>query len=188
MQTSNKPELTAGNKSKQLYFLSLAMLTSIFFLFACNNQDNTAAGQTNKPDTAATASKQLVFDKLVGVWQSEDGKDFEQWTKNDDNTYKSVVFTVKGKDTIIKEQARIYPNNDKWVFENLVSGQNEGKPVKFTAGSITENNVQFSNPAHDFPNDIYYSVPDNNTVKAFIAGKNKKGGVDTVPFNYSRVK
>lgn len=160
----------------------------IVVIAACNNQGNTTGEQINKPDPTALPSRQLVFDKLVGTWQSEDGKSFEQWTKNEDGTFRSIVFKMKGKDTVIREQARIYPGNGKWVFDNLVSGQNGGNSVKFTADVVTENMVQFSNPSHDFPNDINYTLPDNNTVNAFIIGKNEKGGLDTIPFNYTRVK
>jgi hypothetical protein len=77
---------------------------------------------------------------------------------------------------------------DKWVFENTVKGENDGKSVKFVSTKLTENSIQFSNPEHDFPNDVNYTVADENTVRAFIVGKNNKGGLDTIPFNYTRVK
>jgi len=53
---------------------------------------------------------------------------------------------------------------------------------------LNETIVQFSNPAHDFPTDINYTVADANTLRAFIVGPNNKGGKDTIPFNYIRVK
>jgi hypothetical protein len=124
----------------------------------------------------------------VGLWKSEDGKIFERWAKNDNGTYQSRVFSLNGSDTSWNEQATIYPENDKWVFENTVRGQNEGKAVKFTSTFLNENSVQFSNPAHNFPADVNYTVADANRVNAFIAGPNNKGEKDTIPFNYTRVK
>ena len=69
-----------------------------------------------------------------------------------------------------------------------MKGQNEGKAVKFTSTFLNETSVQFSNPAYDFPTDINDTVTDANTIRAFIVGPNNKGGKDTIPFNYIRVK
>jgi hypothetical protein len=151
-------------------------------------QANTAENPIEKTGTAPLPARQLVFDKLTGTWRTENGRSFERWTKNDDGTFRSVAFSVKGSDTSWNENAVIYPENDKWVFENTVRGQNDGKSVKFFSSFFNENSVQFSNPAHDFPTDINYTLKDKNTVKAFIVGPNKKGGKDTIPFNYTRVK
>ncbi len=160
------------------------------FIFSCNN-GNKGASDTNKTELSSTSDadkKQLVFDKLAGTWQSEDGKSFERWIKNADGTFQSSAFSVNGMDTTWNEQAKIYMDADKWVYENMVAGQNDGKSVKFTSSSFSENSVQFSNPEHDFPNDINYTVVNENTVNAFIVGKNNKGKLDTIPFNYTRVK
>jgi hypothetical protein len=151
--------------------------------FACSNSNS-----PNNPETTPTPSKALVFDKLAGTWQSEDGKSFERWSKKEDGTFQSVAFSIKGSDPSWNENATIYTENNKWIFENKVKGQNDGKAVKFTSSLLNENTVQFSNPAHDFPTDVNYTVIDANTVHAFIIGPNNKGGKDTIPFNYTRVK
>ncbi len=153
---------------------------------ACNNSKNKT--ETEAAPSTTPSVKQLVFDKLVGTWQSEDGKSFERWSKNDGDTYHSAAFSINGSDTTWNEQADIYQEGDNWVFDNKVTGQNEGKSVKFTSIVVNDTMVQFSNPAHDFPTDINYTVPGSNTVKAFIVGPNNKGGKDTIPFNYTRVK
>lgn len=138
-----------------------------------------------------------VFDKLVGTWKGEDGKSFERWSKQQNGTFQTVAFTVhgsdstwiiQGSDTSWNETARIYPENGKWIFQNTVKGQNEDKAVKFTSSILTDSSVQFSNPAHDFPTDVNYTVINANSVRAFIVGPNSKGGKDTIPFHYSRVK
>lgn len=152
---------------------------------SCNNQSKPADAATDEKP-AVTKTGQPVFEKLTATWKSEDGKSFERWTKGEDGTYTSVVFSVKGTDTSWNEQARIYPENGQWVFENTVKNQNEGKSVKFISSILTDNTVQFSNPAHDFPTDVHYTVTDSNTVNAFIIGPNSKGGRDTIPFNYTR--
>jgi hypothetical protein len=157
----------------------------IVITFACNNSGDST---TKKKDASTPPPLQLIFDKLTGVWQNEDGKSFERWTKNDHGSYRAVGFSIKGNDTSWNEQADIYQENGKWIFENTVKGQNEGKAVKFTSTFLNETSVQFSNSAHDSPTVINYTVTDDNTLWAFIVGPNNKGGKDTIPFNYIRVK
>jgi hypothetical protein len=175
-----------GLKQTNMRYPVLLIIVTLLFAFSCNNENSNNTSETIAE--TGPSVKPLVFDKLIGTWQSENYRSFERWTKNNDGTYRSVAFSVKGTDTSWNEQASIYPENDKWVFENTVKGQNNGKAVRFISSAISENSVQFSNPAHDFPTDINYTLPDDNTVHAFIAGPDSKGGKDSIPFNYTRLK
>ena len=159
----------------------------IIAISACNDNPGEQERST-EATTPNTETKQLIFDKLVGTWKNDDGKSFEQWTKKENGTFEYLAYSIKGIDTSWNEYATIYPENSNWVFENTVKGQNDGKAVKFSSTLFNETTVQFSNPQHDFPTDINYTVPDANTVNAFIVGPNSKGGKDTIPFNYIRVK
>ena len=165
--------------------LAATALMTWSLITACNDKPAEAKKPT---ELAASEPKQLVFDKLVGLWKNEDGKSFEQWTKKENGTYQSRGYSIKGTDTSWNEQGTIYPENSHWVFENIVTNQNAGKAIKFTSTILTESTVQFSNPQHDFPTDINYTLPDGNTVNAFIVGPNGKGGKDTIPFNFTRIK
>jgi len=129
----------------------------------------------------------LVFDKLLGTWKAVDGKSFERWSKNPDGSYASASYSLSGADTSWNEMAKIFSENGNWIFENNVKGQNNGQSVRFTSTFLTDSIVQFSNPAHDFPTDVNYTVIDSNNLHAFIIGPNKNGGRDTIPFNYSRL-
>jgi hypothetical protein len=155
-------------------------------ILSCNNSSESTDTAT-KEEKTVPPSTELVFDKLLGTWQSEDGKSFERWSKNND-MYQTAGFSVKGSDTSWNEQGKVYPENGNWVFENTVNGQNQGKAVKFTSTILQANTVQFSNPAHDFPTDINYTIADPQTLNAFIIGPNNKGGKDTIPFNFTRLK
>lgn len=159
----------------------------IMTLVACKDASSSAE-KTTEANTANSETKELVFDKLVGLWKSEDSRSFEQWDRNTDGSYQSRAYSIKGMDTSWNEKANIYPVKDNWIFENTVKGQNDGKAVKFTSTILNEKTVQFSNPQHDFPTDVNYTVPDANTLNAFIIGPNNKGGKDTIPFNYTRIK
>jgi len=163
------------------------ILSLLIVVIACNDEKNE---QENSVGSApvSSESKQLVFDKLVGLWKNAGSDNFEQWTKNSNGTYRSKGFSVKGTDTSWNEQASIYHENNNWVFENTVRNQNNGKAIKFTSTIFNDKTVQFSNPQHDFPTDINYTVTEANTVNAFIIGPNEKGGKDTIPFNFVRIK
>ena len=175
--------MKSGQPYYTLRYLCIFLLTEC--IIACNNSGSSATAESN---TSTPLLQQPVFDKLAGTWQSEDGKSFEWWTKNDNGTYRSVGYSIKGSDTSWNEQANIYQENDNWIFENAVKGQNEDKAIKFTSSILNETSVQFSNPVHDFPTDINYTVADANTVRAFIIGPNNIGGKDTIHFNFKRMK
>jgi hypothetical protein len=172
---------------KYLFFQFNVILLAAILLLNCNNETASVA-KTESAANAELSPPPPLFEKLVGTWKSENGRNFERWTRNSDGTYRSDVYSLKGTDTSWKEQAKIYPENSKWVFENIVKNQNDGKAVKFTSILLNDKSVQFSNPAHDFPTDVNYTLADLNTLHAFIIGPNSKGGRDTIPFNSSRVK
>jgi len=154
-----------------------------FLLLSCGTQN------PPKEEVKETVNeKSFILEKLIGTWKNEDGKSFERWTKDEEGNYHSLVYELNEKDTVIMEVAEIFEVNNQWVFENLVTGQNNGKTVQFTSSQLNENMIQFSNPVHDFPSDINYTLSDLNTLNAFIVGKNEQGGTDTIPFNYTRLK
>lgn len=164
-------------------FQNLLIATVLTTLAACGSGEP----KNEQPAVQSQPVRSSVLDKLVGTWQLEDGKSFEQWTKENDTTYHSLVYALRGADTIIHEQAAVYKEGNAWVFENRVNGQNDGKAVRFTSSMLSENAVRFSNPEHDFPNQIHYTISGHNVLNAFITGHNEKGGTDTIPFNYTRV-
>jgi hypothetical protein len=71
-----------------------------FTLYNCNDQ--TGGSSETKTDSATvkqTISHPPVFEKLLGTWQLEDGKTYERWKRNQDGTYRSDVYKLKGADT-----------------------------------------------------------------------------------------
>ena len=165
------------------------MLIAACMLAACNNQaETTSSPADSTANTITSAPAEVPFDKIIGTWQNTGDKSFERWTKNDNGSYRTVVFIVKGSDTAFREDNQVYQENGKWISENKVVGQNDGRSVKFTESLLSANSFQFSNPAHDFPTDIHYDIVDANTINAYIVGPNNKGGKDTIPFNFTRVK
>ena len=165
-------------------FYRVAILVAFSYGMAgCNeNQDTTKTSE----NLVAESSEPILFDRLEGIWVNGNGSGFEHWEKNNDGTYDVDGFTVKASDTTRTEHANVYQENGAWIFENTVEGQNDGKAIKFASPAIVNDQVQFSNPAHDFQTDINYRLVDDTTLKAFIIGPNKTGGQDTIHFQFSR--
>jgi hypothetical protein len=146
---------------------AIILLIGLAFCLSCSK---------NKED------EKLIFNKLLGTWKLSSDAEFERFTKNDDGTFSSRVFTFAGKDTNVTEDVTIYLENTKWNFKTLVKGQNKGKSVVFTATVFNDSVVQFENREHDFPRIINYSLITPTQMRAFIAGG------DTIYFYYSKVE
>jgi hypothetical protein len=147
-------------------------LTAVMFFVlasACSNQ-------------SIKEESNLVFDRLIGTWKLSEEDQFEQWSKNEDGSYSSRMFSVNDKDTNVMEDVKIINEGGKWNFITQVKGQNKGKAVTFTSSILQDTLVQFENPAHDFPRIINYRLASDNNMQAFIGGT-----TDTIYFNFSRV-
>jgi hypothetical protein len=154
---------------------------------------SSACGSKEKPTSSEGAlqknlQQEIIFDRLLGLWKNEEGSGFERWTMNADGSYFSVGFRVKDADTLYTERVHVHQEGNQWVSENTVTGQNEGKAIKFAVSQLIRDEVHFSNPAHDFPTDIHYRLTDVNTITAYIAGPNETGGKDTIPFQFKRIE
>lgn len=167
----------------RLKTIFLMCVLAMFSACSDNTNNHPSTDGDEKNNESAT-----ILDKLIGIWQNEDGKSFERWTKTGDGTYQSDGFHIEGKDTMFTEKVNVRHENGGWFSENTVFNQNQGGAIGFTITSITTSELHFNNPTHDFPTDIHYHLVDNNTIHAFIAGPNQSGGRDTIPFNFIRVK
>lgn len=164
--------------------IAILLLSAMGLFSACGNN---ATKTTSDNLSQEKLEEVILFDRLIGLWKNEDEKSFERWTKNADGSYLSVGFQAKNADTVFTEHVYVHRENDQWISENTVSGQNEGKAIKFTVVKLSQDIAHFSNPTHDFPTDIYYHLADDNILRAFIAGPNPSGNRDTIPFNFMRV-
>ena len=160
----------------------LLFIISFLFAFSCNTSK-----QITKKETTPSISESILFEKFVGNWENKTFGIFEKWEKINNDQFAALAFSVQGQDTIVQETVNIYKEADKWIYEVTVKGQNNGKAVKFTADNYSENQINFSNPSHDFPTDINYSF-EENTMKAFIAGPEKNGEIKKIPIIFERLE
>ena len=157
-------------------------LTYIFIgllFFSCKEQ--------TKPQnpTAVEASIEVEnFEWMLGNWErvgeKEGQKTYEFWTKNNDKEYIGMGCTLKGLDTIWREDVLLADNGNGWNFEVVGLGDSIATVFKLTkinkAGFICEN------AQNEFPKKIEYAF-DGKNINAVISG-----GGPTIPFNFVKMK
>ena len=132
-----------------------------------------------------------TFDELTfieGRWKMklEEGSSIEEvWEKENDTLYKGYSYEVNQGDTIMTELIDLYVSNLQIYYVPTVYGQNDNDPVAFKLTSREGGAFHFTNPDHDFPNLISYSVIDRNHIIASVSG-DVEGTTRSLDFNYYR--
>ena len=117
---------------------------------------------------------QLGF--MTGCWQGRDGTE-EQWMKPLGGTLFGMSRTVVKEKTVFWEFLRIQVQEAGVVL--VVQHANNPQPVTFRATKVSDSEVVFENPEHDFPQRILYRKQGDGLF-ARIDGKEKgkEKGVD----------
>lgn len=126
---------------------------------------------------------------LIGTWENKTrkGSIFETWTKVGNNEFSGKSYIVKDKDTIVFENIRLVQENKKLFYIPVVKNQNDDLPIRFAAKTISENQLVFENPQHDFPQIIAYTKINSDSLIAEISGT-KNGQKRKQTFPMKRVK
>lgn len=123
---------------------------------------------------------------LAGAWQFEkDGRVVtELWMAPEGMTMLGMSRTVVAGTTKEYEFVLLRETDDQIVYIARPSGQEE---AKFVLRSLSDVEVVFENPAHDFPQLIRYRLnPDGGmlaTIEGTVRGKSRR-----VEFPYRRVR
>ena len=126
---------------------------------------------------------------LIGTWENKSlkGSIYETWSKTNDIELSGKSYILKEKDTIVFENIRLVQETDSLFYIPIVKNQNEGLPVQFSAKTISETQLIFENPQHDFPQIISYTKINTDSLTAEISGtKNGQNRKQTFPMK--RVK
>ena len=109
---------------------------------------------------------------LIGTWENKTpkGSVFETWTKVNDHELSGKSYLVKEKDTVVFETIQVVQEQDLLFYIPLVKNQNNGLPVRFTGKAISETQLIFENPQHDFPQKISYTKIKSDSLVAEISG------------------
>ncbi len=120
---------------------------------------------------------------LLGMWVSKSNDStfrFEYWEMHDDSTFQGMGGKVKGRDTTYKETLWLEWRMGRLYYLANAEGQNGDKYITFRCtGKTGRLNVGetlvFSNPKHDFPQNIKYKLEAKRKlyveVNAVIKGK-----------------
>jgi len=127
------------------------------------------------------SKEEAPFDWVLGNWErtnnSKGTKTYESWTKKSKDEYIGLGCTLKGKDSVFKENIRLIKLKDIWRFE--VVGVNEA-PTLFKFTSNTTNSFTCENQLNEFPKKISYSF-DGENLKAIISDDTNE-----IPFVFKR--
>jgi len=126
---------------------------------------------------------------LIGTWENKTSKGsiYETWSKKNDNEFSGKSYIVKENDTIVFENIRLVQDQDGLFYIPIVKNQNEGLPVRFATKTVSETQLIFENPQHDFPQIISYIKISSDSLVAEISGT-KNGQERTQTFSMKRVK
>ena len=128
-------------------------------------------------------------DWLVGVWEMKTprGSIYEAWTKVASGNYAGEGYTEDKGIKHIREHIQLMQRDGVYYYIPTVPDQNDGEPVPFTCTKISDTELIFENPEHDFPQTISYRLLAPNELLAQISGQ-FRGEEVTQEFPMTRVK
>jgi hypothetical protein len=126
---------------------------------------------------------------LKGTWamQTKRGTFCEEWKSVNDTLLTGRSYRTSGSDTIIMERLQLSLRGADVYYTPTVATQNGGKPVPFKLIEAKNDQFIFSNPDHDFPQQIAYELVTKDSLHAWIGGKNNGKDMKR-DFYYKRVQ
>jgi len=81
-----------------------------------------------------------------------------------------MSYIIQEKDTVVLENIQLVQKQEGLFYIPIVKNQNEGLPVRFASKIISETQLVFENPQHDFPQIISYTQINLDSLVAEISG------------------
>lgn len=155
---------------------------ALLLLAACKQQHK----ETDPPEIPLNITNAAW---LLGTWKNNaDGEDYtETWKKVNDSVFHGEAFVLKNNDTTFHETVVLAEANGSMGFTVTAHGQNDEQPIRFEMTSITQKEMIFENPKHDFPTKIIYTQVTPDSLVAVISGR-QNGKEASVPFPMKKVK
>ena len=139
--------------------------------------------------TTSKNEKIKASEWLVGEWKNEskEGIVTENWFKTNDSTLTAGSFFIKEKDTLHFENIVLREKDGELVYETIIQGQNNDKPIVFPLLTETENELVFENLQNDYPQKIKYQRNSKTVITIAISGTQAKKVVSE-QFKMTKVK
>ena len=117
---------------------------------------------------------------MTGCWEVIQGSVVveEQWTKPRGGIMLGVARTVKDDKVVTTEFLKIAPEGGVLVYTPRIGNR---EPVPFKLLRISENEVVFENPTHDFPQRIIYRKQEGGLWARIEAGEPPKVRGSNIP-------
>lgn len=165
---------------KNLTFLALAAL----LIISCKETPKEAPIATDTPNIHPNMAKAEWF---VGEWEnkSAEGDLVENWKKLNDSLFMGESYFIVKGDTVFAEKVALADLYGKMSYNVTVPDQNNGETVSFEMTSVSDKEVVFENPQHDYPSKIVYTHVAEDSLVAVISG-NKNGKPATETFKMKR--
>jgi hypothetical protein len=112
------------------------------------------------------------FKALEGTWISSDksGEFIEKWSTIEATEMVGTSYMVLKGDTIFSEVMKLIIEKDSVYYCPLVTGENNGKAIRFKLTSKSTRKWIFENKTHDFPQQIIYQFKGNDSLIAIVQG------------------
>lgn len=107
---------------------------------------------------------------LLGLWKIPDQPYFEHWKKESDTSFAAISYRVLEGDTHVLEHIRLFYENEKLVYQPTLQRDSGQVAINFWHQDTGRDTLVFENPAHDFPNLIYYEHAGQDSLHIFIQG------------------
>ena len=152
----------------------IAALTALLML---------AAGEQSAAAQSAMGIQRAAW--LQGCWEmaSPDRSVEEFWTPAKGGSMIGVSRTIRNGKTTTYELIVLREQGDRLAYEAHPSGQPQ---ATFLSTRISESDLVFQNPEHDFPQEVGYHL-EGQTLRAWIRGT-QKSREQRVEFRYTRVR
>lgn len=124
-----------------------------------------------------------------GRWQmkAKNGYLCERWTTVNDRELMSQAYKLTRNESKPLERVTLIQKGDDIFYVPVVKNQKQGKGFEFKLTKSANNQFEFTNQTHDFPQRIVYHIVTQDSVHAWIDGK-FKGKFAKKDFYYTRVK
>lgn len=109
---------------------------------------------------------------LIGTWENKTarGTVYESWKKISATEFAGKSYRLTERDTVFFETIKLVQEEAGLFYIPTVANQNNAQPVRFTAKTVSANQMIFENPRHDYPQTISYTKTDSISLIAEISG------------------
>jgi hypothetical protein len=129
-------------------------------------------------------SAQHKFQWLIGTWKLKDKPVYEMWKAEDGTTLSGISFKINQSDTVVLEKINLTYSEGSYHYIPDVA--ENAAPVDFMISTFDDTSFVATNPAHDFPKVIRYTIVRKDHTEQLHATIEGNGKV--IPYTFKRIR